>query len=128
MDQAMIEFQSVTKQFQGGQPAVDNLSMSIGKGSITVFVGPSGCGKTTSLRMINRMVEPTSGAITVDGKDVTLDENLFTVLNDKGDRDFTLLVNSKPGRDGARRTTGPHLRAGAGPVSEAGRHRDPRRR
>ncbi|WP_079597357.1 ABC transporter ATP-binding protein [Arthrobacter sp. P2b] len=71
MDQAMIEFQSVTKQYQGGQPAVDDLSMSIGKGSITVFVGPSGCGKTTSLRMINRMVEPTSGTITVGGKDVT---------------------------------------------------------
>ncbi len=67
----MIEFQSVTKQYQGGQPAVDNLSLSIGKGSITVFVGPSGCGKTTSLRMINRMVEPTSGTITVGGKDVT---------------------------------------------------------
>ena len=67
----MIEFQSVTKQYQGGQPAVDNLSMSIDKGCITVFVGPSGCGKTTSLRMINRMVEPTSGTITVGGKDVT---------------------------------------------------------
>ena len=67
----MIEFESVTKQYQGGQPAVDQLSMSIGKGSITVFVGPSGCGKTTSLRMINRMVEPTSGVITVGGKDVT---------------------------------------------------------
>ena len=38
MDQAMIEFESVTKQYQGGQPAVDQLSMSIGKGSITVFV------------------------------------------------------------------------------------------
>src|SRR5215217_4189636 len=71
MDQAMIEFQSVTKQYQGGQPAVDRLTMSISQGSITVFVGPSGCGKTTSLRMINRMVEPTSGVITVDGKDVT---------------------------------------------------------
>jgi osmoprotectant transport system ATP-binding protein len=71
MDQAMIEFQSVTKQYPGGQPAVDGLSMSIAKGSITVFVGPSGCGKTTSLRMINRMVEPTSGTITVDGRDVT---------------------------------------------------------
>jgi osmoprotectant transport system ATP-binding protein len=71
MDQAMIEFQSVTKQYQGGQPAVDQLTMSISKGSITVFVGPSGCGKTTSLRMINRMVEPSSGVITVDGKDVT---------------------------------------------------------
>ena len=67
----MIEFQSVTKQYPGGQPAVDGLTMSIAKGAVTVFVGPSGCGKTTSLRMINRMVEPTSGTITVDGKDVT---------------------------------------------------------
>ncbi|WP_346960234.1 ABC transporter ATP-binding protein [uncultured Arthrobacter sp.] len=71
MAEAMIEFQSVTKQYQGGQAAVDDLSMSIDKGAITVFVGPSGCGKTTSLRMINRMVEPTSGTITVDGQDVT---------------------------------------------------------
>src|SRR5687768_9674076 len=71
MAEAMIEFQSVTKQYQGGLPAVDNLSMSIDKGCVTVFVGPSGCGKTTSLRMINRMVEPTSGTITVGGKDVT---------------------------------------------------------
>jgi osmoprotectant transport system ATP-binding protein len=71
MDQAMIEFQSVTKQYHGGHPAVDQLTLSIGRGAITVFVGPSGCGKTTSLRMINRMVEPTSGVITVDGKDVT---------------------------------------------------------
>ncbi|MDQ0820075.1 osmoprotectant transport system ATP-binding protein [Arthrobacter sp. V4I6] len=71
MAEAMIEFQSVTKQYQSGQPAVDNLTMSIDKGTITVFVGPSGCGKTTSLRMINRMVEPTSGIITVGGEDVT---------------------------------------------------------
>lgn len=71
MAEAMIEFQSVTKQYQSGQPAVDGLTMSIDKGTITVFVGPSGCGKTTSLRMINRMVEPTSGTITVGGEDVT---------------------------------------------------------
>ena len=71
MAEAMIEFQSVTKQYQSGQPAVDELTMSIDKGTITVFVGPSGCGKTTSLRMINRMVEPTSGIITVGGEDVT---------------------------------------------------------
>ena len=56
MAEAMIEFQNVTKQYQGGQAAVDGLTMSIDKGAITVFVGPSGCGKTTSLRMINRMV------------------------------------------------------------------------
>lgn len=71
MAEAMIEFQSVTKRYQGGQPAVDDLSMTIDKGAITVFVGPSGCGKTTSLRMINRMVEPTSGTITVGGKDIS---------------------------------------------------------
>ncbi len=71
MAEAMIEFQNVTKQYQGVQAAVDNLSMTIDKAAITVFVGPSGCGKTTSLRMINRMVEPTSGTITVDGADVT---------------------------------------------------------
>jgi osmoprotectant transport system ATP-binding protein len=71
MADAMIEFQSVTKQYQSGQPAVDGLTMSIDKGTITVFVGPSGCGKTTSLRMINRMVEPTSGTITVGGEEVT---------------------------------------------------------
>ncbi|HSO15001.1 MAG TPA: ABC transporter ATP-binding protein [Arthrobacter sp.] len=71
MAEAMIEFQSVTKQYQSGQAAVDELTMSIDKGAITVFVGPSGCGKTTSLRMINRMVEPTSGTITVAGEDVT---------------------------------------------------------
>lgn len=69
----MITFESVTKRFQSGAgatAAVDGLSMEIAKGAITVFVGPSGCGKTTSLRMINRMVEPTSGRITVDGKNV----------------------------------------------------------
>ncbi|UVJ41644.1 ABC transporter ATP-binding protein [Arthrobacter sp. CJ23] len=67
----MIVFENVTKRFQGGQPAVDALSMSIDKGAITVLVGPSGCGKTTSLRMINRMVEPSSGTITVAGRDVS---------------------------------------------------------
>jgi len=71
MAEAMIEFQNVTKQYPGGQAAVDGLTISIEKGAVTVFVGPSGCGKTTSLRMINRMVEPTSGTITVDGQDVT---------------------------------------------------------
>ncbi|MDN3482199.1 ATP-binding cassette domain-containing protein [Arthrobacter sp. APC 3897] len=68
----MITFRGVTKSFAGSpSPAVENLSMDISRGAVTVFVGPSGCGKTTSLRMINRMVEPTSGTITVDGDDVS---------------------------------------------------------
>ena len=71
MGRAMIEFHEVTKRYQAGQPAVDALTMSVAEGTITVLVGPSGCGKTTTLRMINRMVEPTSGTITVGGKDVT---------------------------------------------------------
>ncbi|MGD9526670.1 ABC transporter ATP-binding protein [Pseudonocardia sp.] len=67
----MIEFRGVTKRFPDGTVAVDDLSLTVEQGGVTVFVGPSGCGKTTSLRMINRMIEPTSGAILVDGDDVT---------------------------------------------------------
>jgi osmoprotectant transport system ATP-binding protein len=66
----MVRFRNVSKSYPGGQPAVENLSLDIDRGAITVFVGPSGCGKTTSLRMINRMVEPTTGTILVDGTDV----------------------------------------------------------
>ena len=67
----MITFDAVTKAFPGGNVAVDNLSLELPTGQITVFVGPSGCGKTTSLRMINRTIEPTSGTISIDGEDVT---------------------------------------------------------
>ncbi|MGQ0480070.1 MAG: ABC transporter ATP-binding protein [Pseudonocardia sp.] len=66
----MIEFREVTKRFPDGTVAVDGLSLDIEAGRTTVFVGPSGCGKTTSLRMINRMVEPTAGTILVGGRDV----------------------------------------------------------
>ncbi|MBC3193699.1 ATP-binding cassette domain-containing protein [Pseudonocardia sp. C8] len=66
----MIEFRGVTKRFPDGTVAVDELDLVAERGRITVFVGPSGCGKTTSLRMINRMVEPTSGELRVDGRDV----------------------------------------------------------
>ncbi|PRX49087.1 osmoprotectant transport system ATP-binding protein [Prauserella shujinwangii] len=65
-----IEFRGVTKTYPNGTVAVDDLDLSIEDGTITVLVGPSGCGKTTSLRMINRMVEPTSGAVLLDGRDV----------------------------------------------------------
>ncbi|GEL19814.1 ABC transporter ATP-binding protein [Pseudonocardia asaccharolytica] len=66
----MIEFRAVTKRFPDGTTAVDRLDLVAGAGRITVFVGPSGCGKTTSLRMVNRMIEPTSGSILVDGTDI----------------------------------------------------------
>ena len=67
----MITFTGVTKRYPDGTVAVDDLSLEVPEGTLTVFVGPSGCGKTTSMRMINRMVEPTSGTVSVDGRDVS---------------------------------------------------------
>jgi len=66
----MIEFRSVTKQYPDGTLAVDDFSLVIPSRKTTVFVGSSGCGKTTILRMINRMVDPTSGVIEIDGKSI----------------------------------------------------------
>ena len=71
-DSAHITLDSVTKTFgQGRAAAVDNISMTMPAGKITVFVGPSGCGKTTTMRMINRLVEPTFGRITIGDKDLS---------------------------------------------------------
>jgi osmoprotectant transport system ATP-binding protein len=67
----LIVFDKVSKVFADGTIAVDGLSLAVPNGKLTVFVGSSGCGKTTALRMINRMIEPTSGTITVDGADVS---------------------------------------------------------
>ena len=66
----MITFDGVTKRYPDGTVAVDDVTLAIPDGAFTVFVGPSGCGKTTSMRMINRMTDPTSGTVTVDGRDV----------------------------------------------------------
>jgi osmoprotectant transport system ATP-binding protein len=69
---AMIQLQDLTKRYPGSaEPAVDRLTIDVPRGEIVVFVGPSGCGKTTSLKMINRIIEPTSGHIILDGEDVT---------------------------------------------------------
>jgi len=65
----VISFQSVSKVYPDGTHAVEDLTIEIPTGQITVFVGPSGCGKTTSLRMINRMIEPTHGVVEIDGTD-----------------------------------------------------------
>ncbi|ADG99047.1 ABC transporter related protein [Segniliparus rotundus DSM 44985] len=65
-----IAFEAMSVRFPNGAQAVQELDLSIPEGSFTVFVGPSGCGKTTSMRTINRLVEPTEGQVRVDGKDV----------------------------------------------------------
>ncbi len=67
----MIRLDGVTKRFPDGQVAVDNLSLEIADGELCILIGPSGCGKTTTLKMINRLIEPTSGRIYLNGEDVT---------------------------------------------------------
>ena len=105
----MIKIENVTKKFPGMEaPAVKDLNLEVKKGDICVLVGPSGCGKTTTMKMINRIHEPTSGAIYIDGQDalkmnpiklrldigyviqeiglfphMTIEENVATVPNEK---------------------------------------------
>ncbi|MFF7729598.1 betaine/proline/choline family ABC transporter ATP-binding protein [Streptomyces sp. NPDC008001] len=69
---ATIRLENLTKRYPGNPaPAVDCVNMDIKAGELVVFVGPSGCGKTTTMKMINRLIEPTSGRIRIDGEDVT---------------------------------------------------------
>ena len=65
----MIRLETVSKQFAGGSNAVRDLSLEIADGQTCVLIGPSGCGKTTTLRMINRLLDPDSGRVLVDGVD-----------------------------------------------------------
>jgi osmoprotectant transport system ATP-binding protein len=68
---ARIELDGLTKRYPSqAEPAVDNVTLDIPAGELVVFVGPSGCGKTTTMKMINRLIEPTSGAIRIGGEDV----------------------------------------------------------
>ena len=105
----MIKLVGITKKFPGlKKPAVDNLNLEVKEGDVCVLVGPSGCGKTTTMKMINRIHEPTSGSIFIDDKDAlkmnpiklrldigyviqeiglfphhTIEENVATVPNEK---------------------------------------------
>ncbi|MGW6403421.1 ABC transporter ATP-binding protein [Streptomyces sp. NPDC055134] len=67
----MIRFDQVTKRYADGTTAVDDLSFEVGEGELVTLVGPSGCGKTTTMMMVNRLIEPTSGRIFVDGEDIS---------------------------------------------------------
>ena len=68
----MITMEHVTKRYvEGGVASVDDLSLVVPEGTTTALIGPSGCGKTTTMRMINRLIDPTEGKIVVNGEDVT---------------------------------------------------------
>ncbi|WP_433709143.1 ATP-binding cassette domain-containing protein [Nocardia sp. CA-084685] len=72
---ASITLDSVVKRYKGQEkPAVERLDLEIDAGHIVAFVGPSGCGKTTTLKMINRLIEPTEGRIFIGGRDVTRED------------------------------------------------------
>lgn len=66
----MLEINNVSKVYRGGKKAVNKLDMTIEKGEFIAFIGTSGSGKTTAMRMINRMIEPTSGSIVLNGKNI----------------------------------------------------------
>lgn len=67
----MIRMENVTKRYaENAPPSVDNLTLDVAEGSTVALIGPSGCGKTTTMRMINRLIEPTEGRIFVNGEDV----------------------------------------------------------
>src|SRR3546814_11017054 len=67
----MIRVEGVGKTYQDGTVAVHELDLEVGRGEIVTLVGTSGCGKSTTLKMINRLIEPTTGTISIDGRDVT---------------------------------------------------------
>ncbi|OLZ74425.1 ABC transporter ATP-binding protein [Streptomyces sp. IMTB 2501] len=66
----MIRFEQVTKRYPDGTTAVDDLSFEVAEGELVTLVGPSGCGKTTTMMMVNRLIEPTSGRIFVEDEDI----------------------------------------------------------
>ncbi|KNE82918.1 MULTISPECIES: ABC transporter ATP-binding protein [Streptomyces] len=66
----MIRFEQVTKRYPDGTTAVNDLSFEVAEGELVTLVGPSGCGKTTTMKMVNRLIEPTSGRILLDGEDI----------------------------------------------------------
>ncbi|MFD5749144.1 ABC transporter ATP-binding protein [Streptomyces sp. NPDC127033] len=67
----MIRFEHVTKRYPDGTTAVDDLSFEVSEGELVTLVGPSGCGKTTTMKMVNRLIEPSEGRIFLDGDDIS---------------------------------------------------------
>ena len=90
MADAIIKFDRVSKAFADGTRAVDDISFEISEGECVTFVGPSGCGKTTTVKLLNRLVEPTGGKVYLNGKDtahvdvIVLRRSIGYVIQDVG--------------------------------------------
>ncbi|KXZ20908.1 glycine/betaine ABC transporter ATP-binding protein [Bacillus nakamurai] len=66
----MLTLENVSKTYKGGKKAVNSINLNIGKGEFICFIGPSGCGKTTTMKMINRLIEPSEGKICIEGDNI----------------------------------------------------------
>lgn len=66
----LLKLEQVSKVYKGGKKAVNSIDLDIAKGEFICFIGPSGCGKTTTMKMINRLIEPSSGRIFIDGENI----------------------------------------------------------
>lgn len=67
----MIEFKNIYKKYEGGNDVLKDINLTCEDGEITVLIGPSGCGKTTTMKLINRLINPTEGSISIDGRDIS---------------------------------------------------------
>jgi osmoprotectant transport system ATP-binding protein len=78
----MIRFENVSKQYaESASVAVNDLNLQINAGEICMLVGPSGCGKTTTMKMINKLIQPSSGKILIDGQDINTIDTIELRLN-----------------------------------------------
>ncbi|WP_143522341.1 ATP-binding cassette domain-containing protein, partial [Pseudomonas sp. 2822-17] len=69
-------FKNVTKQYEDGTKAVNNVSFHVKEGSLVTLIGPSGCGKTTTMKMINKLIPITSGTISINGNDIAAEDEV----------------------------------------------------
>ncbi|ASK61894.1 glycine/betaine ABC transporter ATP-binding protein [Virgibacillus phasianinus] len=79
----MLKFNHVSKVYDGGKKAVDSMTLEVDKGEFIVFIGPSGCGKTTTMKMINRLIEPSEGSIHIEGENI-LEKDLVQLRREIG--------------------------------------------
>ncbi|WP_163527679.1 betaine/proline/choline family ABC transporter ATP-binding protein [Halobacillus ihumii] len=79
----MLKFDHVTKVYEGNNKAVDNMNLEVEKGEFVVFIGPSGCGKTTTMKMINRLIEPSDGSIYIEEENI-LEKDLVQLRREIG--------------------------------------------